>query len=122
MIAATERDFARAGKQNALTVSAPPYNSVSSGMPGKVLRLTAIDADDVDVGVAVLARCERDGLTIRREYRPSFVGGVSGKALRMLAVAIGDPDVTGVHKCQVISRNGGLPNQHCLRSLSSRAH
>src|SRR5438876_6281935 len=65
----------------------PQVQAAAAGEPGTV---TAVHADEVHVGVAVVADAvdEREPASVRRPRR----GGPAGKLVRVRPVSLGDPD------------------------------
>mmetsp|Transcript_65226 Transcript_65226/g.154019 ORF Transcript_65226/g.154019 Transcript_65226/m.154019 type:complete len:570 (+) Transcript_65226:1680-3389(+) len=108
LVAAVVQHLARRREQHALAVGAPAIDDVGRGMPGQAPRLAAVQPDDVDVGVAVVAGRKRDAAAIRRKTRRELGCRVAGQAARMAAVAVRQPEVTGIDKGQVVVGQRGL--------------
>ena len=110
-------DLAIGYEKHALAVGAPPGHDVGRRMPGQSARLAALHRDDVDVGVVVVVRRERDPFAVRREVRRVLGGGMRGELNRMSAVSIGDPDIAAIDEGEVILRDRGLAEQPRLSVL-----
>ena len=76
-------------------------------VPRQAARLPAAHGHYVHVGIAVVVAGEGDELPIGREVRAGFHARPHGEALRVRAVAVGQPDVAGIVKASLSRLRAG---------------
>ena len=94
-----------------LAIIGPAFDKLTSRIPGVSGRFATIDGYTVYTGTAAAIGGECEALTIRRKAWTRFYCWRTGDAADIAAVAIGDPDVAGVDKGDVIIADIGLPQQ-----------
>ncbi len=94
--------FARRYQRHRAAVTAPVHRNVNTRVPGQPLRLATGAGDDIDIDIAFIAGGESDLAAIGREQRCVFLRRCRGQAPRLAAVTLGDPDVTGIYKRQML--------------------
>jgi hypothetical protein len=86
-------------------------HDVGARMPRQPLRRSAADGDDVDVGVAVELRAERDRLAVGRERGVRDFSFARRESSDVGAHERGGPQVARIHERNMIDTDRGLREQ-----------
>ena len=100
----------------ALPVGRESLDDVGAGMPGEPRRHAALGRDDVDVGVAVVLRAERDR-SVGRERRIRFQAVVGRQPPDGAAVQARRPEVSGVDERDLLAVGRGLRKEARIRDV-----